>query len=242
MPISVAVLGATGRMGRLITTLLDEADDLVVHAALSSTSSLDEMLGADVLVDVSRIEVSERAVAFALEHGMNAVVGTSGWDAERIGRLEASLPTERGVVIVPNFSLGSVLSTHLAGIAGQFFDSVEILEAHHDRKIDSPSGTAVRTAEHIAQTRHEHGREPLEAPHGDQEARGRIVEGIAVHSMRLRGIVADQQVLFGGTGEVLTLRHETIAQTAYERGILLALRAAPVQRGLTVGLAELLGL
>lgn len=242
MSISVAVHGATGRMGRLITRLVEESDDFELHAALSSESSLDAMLGADVVIDVSRIEASERAVAYALEHGMNAVVGTSGWDAERLARLESEVPSDRGVLVVPNFSLGSVLGTHLAGIAGRFYESIEIIEAHHDRKVDSPSGTAVRTAEHIAEQRREAGLDAVTAPNGDQDARGRIVDGVAVHSVRLRGIVADQQVLFGGTGEVLSLRHETISQAAYEHGIRVALAAAPNARGVTVGLGTLLGL
>lgn len=238
MTVSVAVLGATGRMGRLITRIIDEADDLVLHSALSSASSPREMLGADVLVDVTRLDVSERAVRFAIQHGLDVVVGTSGWDADRVEQLRTELPADRGVVIVPNFSLGSVLTTRLAAIAGRFFDSIEIIEAHHAGKVDSPSGTAVRTAEAIADARESE----LVAPGAGQEARGAIVRGIPVHALRLRGVVADQQVVLGGTGEVVTLRHETISQDAYVQGILLALRAAPGSRGVTVGLDSLLGL
>lgn len=229
-------------MGRLITRLIDENDDFTLYAELSSGSSLDDMLGADVLIDVTHLEASQAAVAFALDNGIDVVVGTSGWSADKIAELESRVAAERGVIIVPNFSLGSVLGTHLATIAGRFFDSIEVIEAHHDRKIDSPSGTAVRTAERIAQSRSEAGLPAIEAPHGEQDARGRIVEGIAVHAVRLRGVVADQQVLFGGSGEVLSVRHETLSQAAYERGIGLALRAAPETRGVVVGLDALLGL
>jgi len=238
MTVSVAVLGATGRMGRLITRIIEEADDLVLHSALSSASSPREMLGADVLIDVTRLDVSERAVRFAIQHGIDVVVGTSGWGAERVEQLRTELPADRGVVIVPNFSLGSVLTTRLAAIAGRFYDSVEIIEAHHAGKVDSPSGTAVRTAEAIADAREGE----LVAPGAGQEARGAIVRGIPIHALRLRGVVADQQVVLGGTGEVLTLRHETISQDAYVQGILLALRAAHGARGVTVGLDALLGL
>lgn len=242
MPIAIAVHGATGRMGRLITRLIDEADGLELHAALSSGTPLESMAGADVLVDVSTLDASRRAVAAAIDNGINAVVGTSGWDASLLDALESSLPAERGVVVVPNFSLGSVLGTHLATTAARYFDSIEIVEAHHDRKIDSPSGTAVRTAERLARARAEAGLEPVVAPHGAQEARGRVVEGIAIHALRLRGVVAEQQVHFGGTSEVLSVRHETISPAAYERGILLALRAAPDTTGVVVGLDALLGL
>lgn len=242
MSIAIAVHGATGRMGRQITKLVQEADGLHVHAQLTRGWALDELDGADVMIDVSNLESSERAVEAALERGLNVVIGTSGWDADRIRALEVSVPAERGVLIVPNFSLGSVVGTHLAAIAGRFFDSIEIVEAHHERKIDSPSGTAVRTAERIAAARAEAGEPVVTAPNSDQEARGRVVDGIPVHALRLRGVVADQQVLFGGTGEVLTVRHETISPAAYERGILLALRSAPAARGVTVGLDALLGL
>ncbi|GGA58615.1 4-hydroxy-tetrahydrodipicolinate reductase [Pseudoclavibacter endophyticus] len=229
-------------MGRFITRLVDEADDLTLHAGLSSDTPLAEADGADVLIDVSRIESSERAVSYALERGIDVVVGTSGWSVERIDRLEEEVPSGRGVIIVPNFSLGSVLGTHLSAVAGRFFDSVEIIEAHHDRKVDSPSGTAVRTAERIAGARADAGLAALVAPNDDQDARGSVVDGVAIHSVRLRGVVADQQVLFGGTGEVLSVRHETITQSAYERGVLMAIRAAPDATGVTVGLDALLGL
>jgi 4-hydroxy-tetrahydrodipicolinate reductase len=191
-----------------------------------------------VLIDVTNLEFSERAVSFALAHGLNVVVGTSGWNADRLTELEGEIPADRGVLVVPNFSVGSVLSTHLAAIAGRFFDSIEVIEAHHDRKIDSPSGTAVRTAEAIAAARDT----ALEPPFADQTARGEVVAGIPVHSMRLRGVVADQQVILGGVGEVVTIRHETLSPGAYSHGIELALRQSPDLRGLTVGLDALLGL
>lgn len=238
MDTQVAVLGASGRMGSLLGRVIDSTDGLALHAGLTSSSSLEEMLGADVLVDVSRIEASEVAVPFALEHGIDVVVGTSGWDERRIAQVSEAVPADRAVVFVPNFSLGSVLGTALASVAGRFFDSVEILEAHHDKKIDSPSGTAVRTAERIAASRDE----PLLAPNVEQEARGQLVAGVPIHSMRLRGVVADQQVVFGGEGEVLTIRHETISQDAYVRGIRLAIAHAVSSRGTTVGLDGVLGL
>lgn len=238
METQVAVLGASGRMGTLIARILETTEGLRLHSGLTSASSLDEMLGADVLIDVSRLEASETAVPFALEHGIDVVVGTSGWDEQRIARISDLVPPERAVVFVPNFSLGSVLGTALASVAGRFFESIEIVEAHHDKKVDSPSGTAVRTAERIAESREQ----PLAAPNSEQDARGQLVSGVPIHSLRLRGVVADQQVIFGGEGEVLTIRHETISQDAYVRGIKLAITHAVEARGTTVGLDGVLGL
>lgn len=238
METQVAVLGASGRMGTLIARILETTEGLRLHSGLTSASSLDEMLGADVLIDVSRLEASETAVPFALEHGIDVVVGTSGWDEQRIARISDLVPPERAVVFVPNFSLGSVLGTALASVAGRFFESIEIVEAHHDKKVDSPSGTAVRTAERIAESREQ----LLAAPNSEQDARGQLVSGVPIHSLRLRGVVADQQVIFGGEGEVLTIRHETISQDAYVRGIKLAITHAVEARGTTVGLDGVLGL
>lgn len=238
MTIAVAVSGATGRMGRLILDLIERDDAFRLHAALSSADSPEAMIGADVLIDVTRIDVSERLVDVALANGIDVVIGTSGWDAVRLSALESRVPEGVGVLVVPNFSLGSVLGTHLATVAGTFFDSIEIIEAHHERKIDSPSGTAVRTAECIAAARDE----PVESPADEQEARGQQVAGIQVHSLRLRGVVAEQRVLFGGEGEVLEIRHETLSPSAYAGGIRTALLAAPGLTGVTVGLDELLGL
>lgn len=225
-------------MGTLIQSIIEETDAFELHAALTSKSSPEEMLGADVLIDVTRLEVSEKLVNFALDNGINAVIGTSGWSQERLASLEERIPAGRGVIVVPNFSVGSVLGTHLATIAGQFYDSIEIIEAHHDKKVDSPSGTAVRAAEAIAAAR---GNEPT-PPNPDQEARGQVVAGIPVHALRLRGVVADQQMIFGGRGETLTIRHETMSNQAYEQGIRLAIHAGPETTGLTVGIDRLLGI
>lgn len=238
MTVSVAITGATGRMGRLIRELVEGLDGFAVHAALDSSSALEEIDGADVLVDVTRFDVSQRAAEYGLEHGSNVIIGTSGWGREQLTELEAKIPADRGVLVVPNFSVGSVLATHLATIAGKFYDSIEILEAHHDRKVDSPSGTAVRTAEAIAEARGD----ALTPPNAQQRARGEVVAGIPIHALRLRGVVADQQVILGGEGELMNIRHETLSNRAYVHGITLALQHAAELRGLTVGLDTLLGL
>ena len=244
MTIRVAVVGATGRMGALVTRLIDTSDDFELTAKVSSHNSLAMMLDADVVVDVSVPEISPAVVDFALSHGLSVLVGTSGWTSERIASVASALGsrTDVGVIFVPNFSLGSVLATRCAATAAQFFDSIEIVEAHGAAKIDSPSGTALHTAELMSSQRESAGRGIVSAAHTDQRARGQQVAGIPVHSIRMQGIVAKQDVLLGGVGEILTISHETLAPTAYERGILLALRALPSAVGVTVGLDSLLGL
>jgi 4-hydroxy-tetrahydrodipicolinate reductase len=238
----VAVVGATGRMGQLATRLIEASDDFELFASLDSKAPLSDMLGADIVVDVTVPSVSQGIVEFAVANGLNVLVGTSGWSGERIASLERMITDKLsvGVVIVPNFSVGSVLATHFAALAAPFFESIEIIEAHHASKVDSPSGTAVRTAELMGDARSALG--PVIAPHADQRARGQQVSSIPIHSLRMAGVVAKQDVVFGGTGEILTIKHETIASTSYESGIMLALRAARTARGVTVGLDKLIDL
>ena len=238
MSLSVAVSGATGRLGHLIADLVERDDHFTLHAAMDSSTPDEAMSGADILIDVTRIDVSERLVDEALRRGLQVVVGTSGWDRDRLAALESRIPASRGVIVVPNFSLGSVLATVLAETAAPYFDAVEIIEAHHEGKVDSPSGTAVRTAERIAAA----AGHAFEAPYAEQEARGRVVDGVPVHALRLRGVVAEQRVLFGGEGELLEVRHETLSSTSYLAGVRAALLAAPEARGLTVGLDRVLGI
>jgi 4-hydroxy-tetrahydrodipicolinate reductase len=242
MTITVAVVGATGKMGQLASRLIEAADDLELVAALNSSSPLSAMDGVDVVLDVTVPAVSQGVVEYAVANGINALVGTSGWSSERIAKIERLIgaDSEVGVVFVPNFSIGSVLATSFAVMAARFYDSIEIVEAHHASKLDSPSGTAVRTAELIGNARATIG--PVIAPHADQRARGQQVSSVPIHSMRMQGVVAKQDVLFGGNGEVLTLSHETLSPSSYEMGILLGLRAAATARGVTVGLDKLIDL
>ncbi|MEO7016495.1 MAG: dihydrodipicolinate reductase C-terminal domain-containing protein, partial [Leifsonia sp.] len=175
MSIRVAVAGATGKLGSVAVRLIEQADDLELVASLNSRSSLEEMLGANVLVDMTLPAVSPEVVAFAINHGLKVLVGTSGWSADRILDLERRVAEHEGsgAVVIPNFSLGSVLGTAFATVAARFFDSIEIIEAHGEGKVDSPSGTAVRTAELIGAARAQRG--PVDAPHTDQRARGQQV-------------------------------------------------------------------
>ncbi|KQP55656.1 4-hydroxy-tetrahydrodipicolinate reductase [Agreia sp. Leaf283] len=242
MTTKVAVVGASGRMGRLVSKIVTETPGFELYAQIGSTGDLSEMLGADLAVDVTIPAVSHTIVEFAVSHGIPVLVGTSGWSADRIRALERRLAStpDLGVVIIPNFSVGSVLASSFAAMAARFFDSIEIVEAHHATKIDSPSGTAVRTAELIAAARGTLG--PVSAPHTDQRARGQQVASVPIHSLRLQGVVAKQDVILGGVGEVLTISHETLAPSAYEAGIAIALRASVEARGVVVGLDRLIDL
>ncbi len=230
-------------MGQLFTRLIGQSDEFEVVASLDSRSPLNTMLEAnsDLVVDVTGPAVSPGVVDFAIAHSLPILVGTSGWSATRIASLKNKLVAERsdgGVLIVPNFSIGSVLATTFAAMAARFYDSIEIVEAHHPSKVDSPSGTAVRTAELIGNSRAALG--PVIAPHADQRARGQQVSSVPIHSLRMQGVVAKQDVIFGGTGETLVLSHETLDQSAYEAGIMLALRAVREVTGVMVGLENLI--
>lgn len=236
MTIKVAVVGATGRMGKLALEIIDGSQDFVLHAALDSKSELSQVLGADVVFDLTLPEVSPKVVEFAVANNLKVLVGTSGWTAGKLAALEAQLAKQAtaAAVIIPNFSIGSMLATKFATEAAQYYESIEIVEAHHAGKIDSPSGTAVRTAELMAQARSAM-TQPL-IPGVGQEARGQVVAGIPIHSLRLAGVSATQDVFFGGDSEVLKLHHEVGSIKAYAKGIQMCLRYTATATALTVGL------
>lgn len=240
MSISVAVVGATGRMGKLALELIDAAQDLQLFSALDSKSDIAQTIGADVVIDLTRFDVSQSVAEHAIANNQKLVVGTSGWSATHIQQLEKKLTSSSAaIVIVPNFSVGSMLATKFAAEAAKFFDSIEIVEAHHAGKIDSPSGTAVRTAELIADSRDG---KPALLPGVGQQARGEIVAGVPIHSLRINGVSAKQDVLLGAESELLTLSHETTSVRAYSNGILASIRFAAESTGLTVGLQSVLKL
>ncbi|MFF2605975.1 4-hydroxy-tetrahydrodipicolinate reductase [Arthrobacter koreensis] len=244
----VAVLGATGRMGSEAVQAVEAAPDMELVAALGRKDPLQTLVsaGAQYVVDLTVPDSTEANVRFAVEHGMHAVVGTTGWDAGRLERLDALLAghPETGVLIAPNFALGSVLASAFAAKAARYFESVEIVELHHPNKVDAPSGTAVRTAELMAAVRAEAGI-PASPDATIKElpgARGADVDGIRVHSVRLRGLVAHQEVLLGGEGEQLTIRHDSYDRASFMPGVLLGLREVAAHPGLTVGLDGYLNL
>jgi 4-hydroxy-tetrahydrodipicolinate reductase len=236
MTTRVAVVGASGKLGGIICDVVDSADGFELASRLGSRDPLSAIDGADLVIDASTPAVSGDVVRAAIERGIPVLVGTSGWSAERIaGVRPLADAAESGVMIVPNFSLGSVLGTALAAAAAPFFDSVEIIEAHKDTKIDSPSGTAVRTAELIAAARTEQG--PVDAPFADQRARGQQVASVPVHSLRRPGVVAKQEVILSGPGESLSIVHDTVESAlAYAPGIRLAMQHALTVQGVVVGL------
>jgi len=236
MTTRVAIVGGTGKLGGVIREVVEAEDGYEVTAVLSSRSQMSELDGADLVIDASTPAVSIDVVRAAIERGINVLVGTSGWSNERIALVRPLVDAAgTGAVFIPNFSLGSVIGSALAAAAAPFFPSIEIIEAHHETKIDSPSGTAVRTAELIAAARAEVG--PVESPHVDQRARGQRVASVPIHSLRRPGVVARQETILSGAGESLAIVHDTIEPArAYAPGIRIALAAARDARGVTVGL------
>ena len=229
-------------MGSEAVKAVENAQDMQLVATLGRGDSLRKVLetGATHIVDLTVPDVTEDNVGFAVENGLHAVVGTTGWDGERLARLEALLEQnpQVGVLIAPNFALGSVLASAFAAKAAQYFESAEIIELHHPDKVDAPSGTAARTAELMGQARREAGVGPSpDATQKDPDgARGAVVEDIHVHSVRLRGLVAHQEVLLGSAGEQLTFRHDSFDRASFMPGVLLGLRTAASRPGLTHGL------
>jgi 4-hydroxy-tetrahydrodipicolinate reductase len=246
MTLAVAVIGASGRMGRLVCDSIDAADDLYLAARIDHDASVADAVsaGAQVLVDFTRPDVSPGLVRDAIASGLHCVVGTSGYDESRLAGLRTALADAPGVgvLVVPNFAVGAVLLQRFAHEAARYFESVEIVELHHPDKVDAPSGTAVATARAIADARAQAGLGPVPDATTTERAgaRGADVDGIRVHAVRLRGLTAHEEVLFGGVGESLTLRHDSYDRSSFMPGVLLAVRAVPQRPGLTVGLDTLL--
>jgi 4-hydroxy-tetrahydrodipicolinate reductase len=244
----VAVLGARGRMGREAVASLEAADALELVAALGRGDGLEALVEAEaeVAVDLTVPEAVMEHVRFAVEHGIHAVVGTTGFDAERLALVRQWLGDEPrvGVLVAPNFSLGAALMARFAAQAAPYFESVEVVELHHPDKADAPSGTARRTAERIAAARTDASRPP--SPDATTSelagARGADVDGVRVHAVRLRGLVAHQEVMLGSPGETLTIRHDSLDRSSFMPGLLLAVRRVGSLRGLTVGIDDLLDL
>ena len=220
--------------------MIDGLEGFEVSRVLTSRSDLAELDGADLVIDATTPQVSVDVVRAAVERQINVLVATSGWSTERIALVRPLVENAgTGAVFIPNFSLGSVLGSALAAAAAPFFGSAEIVEAHHAAKVDSPSGTAVRTAELIAAARAEQG--PVSAPHADQRARGQQVGSVPIHSLRRPGVIAKQEVILSGPGESLTFTHDTVEPAlAYAPGIRLAVPFAAQANGVFVGLESMI--
>lgn len=242
----VAVIGAAGRMGRTVCAAVEDAEGLELVGRFDAGDELGDLGGADVVVEFSVPDASPGNVAHCVERGVHVVVGTTGWSAERLDALRAQLGAAPGVgvLVAPNFAVGAVLMMAFAAKAARFYESVEVVELHHPDKVDAPSGTAARTAELIGAARDEAGLGPVPdaTTHDPDGARGARVHGIPVHSVRLRGLVAHQEVLLGGPGEMLTLRHDSFDRVSFMAGVVAAVREVGSRPGLTVGLEHYLGL
>jgi 4-hydroxy-tetrahydrodipicolinate reductase len=246
--IKVGVLGALGRVGAEVCRAVEEAPDAELVARIDAGDALDDLVssGAEAVVDFTHPDVVMDNLRFCIEHGLHAVVGTTGFDEQRLATLREWLTgaPSTGVLVAPNFSIGAILMMRFAQVAAPFYESVEVVELHHPDKADAPSGTARRTAELIAAARRDAGagQAPDATSTGLDGARGATVDGVPVHSVRLRGLVAHQEVLLGGLGETLTIRHDSLDRASFTPGVLAALRAIADHPGLTVGLEHVLDL
>jgi 4-hydroxy-tetrahydrodipicolinate reductase len=243
----VGVVGARGRMGREVVRVITEAPDLELGAEVDEGDALDALTGCDVVVDFTHPGVVMDNLRWCVRHDLDVVVGTSGFGEDRLDEVRGWLAEhpEVRVLVVPNFSVGAVLMMHFAAEAARFFPSAEVIELHHATKADAPSGTALRTAAIIGAARAKAG---LGAPPDATVsalpgARGAVVDDVRVHSVRVAGLVAHHEILFGGNGETLTIRHDSMDRASFMPGVLLAVRGlATLPPGLTVGLEHLLGL
>ncbi|MFG1943492.1 4-hydroxy-tetrahydrodipicolinate reductase [Nonomuraea sp. NPDC048826] len=244
--IKVGVLGARGRVGVEVCKAVEAASDLELVAAIDKDDPIEGLEGAEVVVDFTHPDVVMGNLEWAIAHGIHPVVGTTGFDAGRLDTVRGWLAGSPGTncLIAPNFGIAAVLMMHFAQQAARHFESVEIIELHHPNKADAPSGTARRTAELVAEARAKAGAGPMpDATSSELDgARGADVDGVRVHAVRLSGLIAHQEVLLGGGGETLTLRHDTMNRAAFTPGVLLGVRRVGELPGLTIGLERLLDL
>ena len=235
-------------MGSEVVRAVEAAEDLELVAAVDVGDDRDALRAADVVVDFTHPDAVMDNVRWCVGAGLHVVVGTTGFDGDKVGELEAlveAAESDVGVVVAPNFGIAAVLMMRFAAQAAPYFESVEIVELHHPGKADAPSGTARRTAELVAEARRQSGRGAGSPDATTSElpgARGADVDGVRVHAVRLAGLVAHQEVLLGGAGETLTLRHDSLDRASFMPGVLLAVRAVQTRPGVTVGLEHLLDL
>jgi 4-hydroxy-tetrahydrodipicolinate reductase len=242
----VGVLGAKGKVGATMVQAVEAAEDLTFSAGVDAGDPLSTFADSqtEVVIDFTHPDVVMDNLKFLIDNGIHAVVGTTGFTDERLTHVQTWLADkpEVAVLIAPNFAIGAVLSMHFAQQAARYFESVEVIELHHPQKADAPSGTAARTARLIAEARKDMPPNPDATSTGLEGARGANVDGIPVHSVRLAGLVAHQEVLFGTQGETLTIRHDSLDRTSFVPGVLLAVRKVREHPGLTVGIEPLLDL
>lgn len=244
--IKVGVLGAKGRMGAQVCLSVEAATDMRLVAAVDAGDDRAPLAAADVAVDFTHPAAVMDNLRWCVTHRVHAVVGTTGFTSDRLAEVRTWLSDAPGVgvVVAPNFSIGAVLMMGFAAQAARFFESAEVIELHHAGKADAPSGTAARTAQLIGAARTEAALDAMPDATTTElaGARGSSVDGVRVHSVRLAGLVAHQEVLFGGHGEILTIRHDSLDRASFMPGVLAAVRAVATRPGLTVGLEDVLGL
>ena len=242
--IRVGVVGVRGRMGAEVESAVSAAQDMECVAGIDLGDNFSVVIdaGAQVIVDFSTPDAVMQTLKSSITAGIHAVVGTTGFDDDRLATVRGWCAEHPGVgvLIAPNFGIGAVLMMKFAVMAAPFFESVEIIELHHPGKVDAPSGTATHTARLVAQARAGMAPQPDATIHEQQGARGALVDGIPVHSVRSRGLVAHQEVILGGPGETLTIRHDSLDRSSFMPGVLLGVRAVGNNPGLTVGLANYL--
>ena len=242
----VGVLGAAGKVGVAMCAAVRDAADLELSAEVDAGDPLSSFTDSatEVVIDFTHPDAVMDNLEFLIGNGIHAVVGTTGFTDSRLDQVRTWLAASpsTGVLIAPNFAIGAVLSMHFAQKAAPYFESAEVIELHHPQKADAPSGTATRTAKLIAEARKGLPPNPDATGTGLPGARGADVDGITVHSVRLTGLVAHQEVLFGTLGETLTIRHDSLDRTSFVPGVLLAVRQIARRPGLTVGLEPLLDL
>ncbi|HVV76143.1 MAG TPA: 4-hydroxy-tetrahydrodipicolinate reductase [Mycobacteriales bacterium] len=241
--IKVGVLGAKGRMGAEVCRAVDAAEDLELVAAVDVGEDRGPLAAAEVVVDFTTPGAVMGNLEWCVEHGLHTVVGTTGFNDARLAEVEKLVAASSGVgvLVAPNFGIGAVLMMRFAAAAAPHFESVEIIELHHPNKIDAPSGTARRTAEMIGEARRGEA-SPDATSESLDGARGAEVDHVRIHAVRLAGLVAHQEVLLGGHGETLTIRHDSLSRESFMPGVLLAVRGVSSRPGLTVGIESLLGL
>lgn len=248
MGIKVGVLGAKGRVGQAIVEGVNAADDLELVAEIGRDTPLQELVdnGAEVVVDFTQPGVVMDNLKFVVEHGIHAVVGTTGFDAERLAKVEEWTKADGAghVLIAPNFAISAVLTMTLARQAAKFFETAEVIEFHHPTKLDAPSGTAIHTAQGIADARKEAGlgAMPDATEQSLEGARGADVDGVPVHAVRMRGMVAHEEVIFGAQGQSLTIRQDSYDRSSFTPGVLVGVRTIAEHPGLVVGLDNYLDL
>jgi 4-hydroxy-tetrahydrodipicolinate reductase len=230
---TVAVVGATGRLGAQIVRIVEAMDGFEIIARLNSQSDLAEMDGADLVIDASRHDVSNAVLDRAVSNGQRILIGTSGWSA--VALAAKNLPASAAVTVIPNFSIGSTVATHVSAIVARYIPNARIDETHHVSKVDAPSGTSTHTAESIAAAR-------AETPNQPATPTDHVVAGVPITSHRLPDAIAEQLVTFEGDGETVSIRHETTSRDSYDSGIAASVRFAATSAGVTIGLDRVMGI